>query len=117
MHTDFGEERQRIMRGLATPPQPQPTLGQLTCQVWSCGRGGSCQERKARLGNVIQVHPLSGQDDVFKCLGENILQNAFDGYNACIFAYGQTGNCYIIYVFFLSFNNPNKENTKKNTCR
>lgn len=34
----------------------------------------------------------SGQDDVFKCLGENILQNAFDGYNACIFAYGQTGN-------------------------
>ena len=36
---------------------------------------------------------LSGQDDVFKCLGENILQNAFDGYNACIFAYGQTGNC------------------------
>lgn len=33
-----------------------------------------------------------GQDVVFKCLGENILQNAFDGYNACIFAYGQTGN-------------------------
>uniref|UniRef100_A0A2K6GF40 Kinesin family member 13B n=1 Tax=Propithecus coquereli TaxID=379532 RepID=A0A2K6GF40_PROCO len=26
------------------------------------------------------------------CLGENILQNAFDGYNACIFAYGQTGS-------------------------
>ncbi|XP_029794370.1 kinesin-like protein KIF13B isoform X2 [Suricata suricatta] len=34
----------------------------------------------------------AGQDDVFKCLGENILQNAFDGYNACIFAYGQTGS-------------------------
>ncbi|XP_032326838.1 kinesin-like protein KIF13B isoform X3 [Camelus ferus] len=34
----------------------------------------------------------SGQDDVFRCLGENILQNAFDGYNACIFAYGQTGS-------------------------
>uniref|UniRef100_A0A8C8RN79 Kinesin-like protein unc-104 n=1 Tax=Pelusios castaneus TaxID=367368 RepID=A0A8C8RN79_9SAUR len=33
-----------------------------------------------------------GQDVVFKCLGENILQNAFDGYNACIFAYGQTGS-------------------------
>uniref|UniRef100_A0A8C9L5Q9 Kinesin-like protein unc-104 n=1 Tax=Pavo cristatus TaxID=9049 RepID=A0A8C9L5Q9_PAVCR len=26
------------------------------------------------------------------CLGENILQNAFEGYNACIFAYGQTGS-------------------------
>ncbi|XP_070467517.1 kinesin-like protein KIF13B isoform X2 [Equus przewalskii] len=35
---------------------------------------------------------FAGQDDVFKCLGENILQNAFDGYNACIFAYGQTGS-------------------------
>uniref|UniRef100_A0A2K5DXQ3 Kinesin family member 13B n=1 Tax=Aotus nancymaae TaxID=37293 RepID=A0A2K5DXQ3_AOTNA len=34
----------------------------------------------------------AGQDTVFKCLGENILQNAFDGYNACIFAYGQTGS-------------------------
>ncbi|DAA27057.1 TPA: axonal transport of synaptic vesicles-like [Bos taurus] len=34
----------------------------------------------------------AGQDDVFKCLGENILQNAFDGYNACVFAYGQTGS-------------------------
>lgn len=34
---------------------------------------------------------IIGQDDVFKCLGENILQNAFEGYNACIFAYGQTG--------------------------
>ncbi|NWR42457.1 KI13B protein, partial [Regulus satrapa] len=32
------------------------------------------------------------QDVVFKCLGENILQNAFEGYNACIFAYGQTGS-------------------------
>ncbi|GCC36624.1 hypothetical protein chiPu_0015119 [Chiloscyllium punctatum] len=32
------------------------------------------------------------QDIVFKCLGENLLQNAFQGYNACIFAYGQTGS-------------------------
>ncbi|XP_054844253.1 kinesin-like protein KIF13B isoform X1 [Eublepharis macularius] len=34
----------------------------------------------------------AGQDVVFKCLGESILQNAFEGYNACIFAYGQTGS-------------------------
>uniref|UniRef100_A0AAR2LHC3 Kinesin motor domain-containing protein n=1 Tax=Pygocentrus nattereri TaxID=42514 RepID=A0AAR2LHC3_PYGNA len=32
------------------------------------------------------------QEVVFKCLGEGILQNAFQGYNACIFAYGQTGS-------------------------
>lgn len=34
---------------------------------------------------------LKGQEVVFKCLGEGILENAFQGYNACIFAYGQTG--------------------------
>uniref|UniRef100_A0A8C4GT65 Kinesin family member 13A n=1 Tax=Dicentrarchus labrax TaxID=13489 RepID=A0A8C4GT65_DICLA len=35
---------------------------------------------------------LKGQEVVFKCLGEGILENAFQGYNACIFAYGQTGS-------------------------
>lgn len=34
----------------------------------------------------------AGQDVVFQCLGESLLDNAFMGYNACIFAYGQTGN-------------------------
>ncbi|NXD79822.1 KI13A protein, partial [Halcyon senegalensis] len=33
-----------------------------------------------------------GQEMVFKCLGEGILEKAFQGYNACIFAYGQTGS-------------------------
>ncbi len=33
----------------------------------------------------------SGQEEVFCKLGRDILENAFDGYNACIFAYGQTG--------------------------
>lgn len=33
-----------------------------------------------------------GQEVVFQCLGESLLRNAFQGYNACIFAYGQTGN-------------------------
>uniref|UniRef100_A0A672UUX3 Kinesin family member 13A n=1 Tax=Strigops habroptila TaxID=2489341 RepID=A0A672UUX3_STRHB len=32
------------------------------------------------------------QEMVFKCLGEGILEKAFQGYNACIFAYGQTGS-------------------------
>ena len=33
------------------------------------------------------------QTDVFQSLGMDILDNAFEGYNACIFAYGQTGEC------------------------
>ncbi|KAL0985463.1 hypothetical protein UPYG_G00157200 [Umbra pygmaea] len=38
------------------------------------------------------VSKYAGQEVVFKCLGEGILENAFQGYNACIFAYGQTGS-------------------------
>lgn len=33
----------------------------------------------------------AAQDKVFDCLGKDVLVNAFEGYNACIFAYGQTG--------------------------
>ncbi len=35
----------------------------------------------------------ASQDIVFDALGTDILDNAFEGYNACIFAYGQTGVC------------------------
>ncbi len=33
----------------------------------------------------------SSQEDVFNKIGKDLLDNAFQGYNACIFAYGQTG--------------------------
>jgi hypothetical protein len=36
---------------------------------------------------------FASQEIVFDCLGRDILDNAFQGYNACIFAYGQTGEC------------------------
>jgi kinesin family protein 1 len=32
-----------------------------------------------------------GQDTVYNDLGEEMLEHAFEGYNVCIFAYGQTG--------------------------
>ncbi|KAK9889176.1 hypothetical protein WA026_004456 [Henosepilachna vigintioctopunctata] len=35
---------------------------------------------------------FASQTVVFDCLGRDILENAFQGYNACIFAYGQTGS-------------------------
>ncbi|KAJ5274097.1 hypothetical protein N7478_009222 [Penicillium angulare] len=34
----------------------------------------------------------AGQDNLFDDLGEPLLDNAFGGYNNCIFAYGQTGS-------------------------
>ncbi|XP_051510271.1 kinesin-like protein KIF13B isoform X2 [Myxocyprinus asiaticus] len=39
-----------------------------------------------------EVAKFAGQDVVFQCLGESLLDSAFQGYNACIFAYGQTGS-------------------------
>ncbi|KAF2756650.1 kinesin-domain-containing protein [Pseudovirgaria hyperparasitica] len=35
---------------------------------------------------------FAGQDDLFNDLGKPLLDNAFGGYNNCIFAYGQTGS-------------------------
>uniref|UniRef100_A0A0A1XLP7 Kinesin-like protein KIF13A n=1 Tax=Zeugodacus cucurbitae TaxID=28588 RepID=A0A0A1XLP7_ZEUCU len=35
---------------------------------------------------------FASQESVFDCVGRDILDNAFQGYNACIFAYGQTGS-------------------------
>ncbi|KAF0288712.1 Kinesin-like protein KIF13A [Amphibalanus amphitrite] len=35
---------------------------------------------------------FASQEIVFSSLGKDILDNAFEGYNACIFAYGQTGS-------------------------
>jgi kinesin family protein 1 len=32
-----------------------------------------------------------GQELIFDKLGIGIVEHAFEGYNACIFAYGQTG--------------------------
>ena len=34
----------------------------------------------------------AGQDNLFEDLGQPLLDNAFQGYNNCIFAYGQTGS-------------------------
>ncbi|XP_063702581.1 kinesin-like protein KIF13B isoform X3 [Culicoides brevitarsis] len=35
---------------------------------------------------------FASQENVFDSVGRDILENAFQGYNACIFAYGQTGS-------------------------
>lgn len=60
----------------------------------------------------MSAQPL-GQEDVFKSLGLDILDNAFEGYNACIFAYGQTGMGRIMYCtynvsMYLSMSQTNK---------
>lgn len=41
--------------------------------------------------NCLKTY-FKAQENVYKSLGVDIINNAFDGYNACIFAYGQTGS-------------------------
>ena len=41
---------------------------------------------------------FADQDEVFNHLGLDLLQNAFKGYNACIFAYGQTGKFSLLLI-------------------
>lgn len=32
------------------------------------------------------------QQEVYECLGRQVLDNAWEGYHCCLFAYGQTGS-------------------------
>ena len=39
-----------------------------------------------------QTERYYDQQKVFNCMGKEILDNAWEGYNCCLFAYGQTGS-------------------------
>lgn len=54
--------------------------------MWMCLLPGHTVRCK-----LLFVSPRADQPTVFQALGLDILDNAFEGYNACIFAYGQTG--------------------------
>jgi kinesin family member 1 len=41
--------------------------------------------------DVNNCQPISTQEDVYLSIGEPIVTNVLDGYNACIFSYGLTG--------------------------
>ena len=43
-------------------------------------------------GVAVKVsEQYANQDHVYDCLGKQVLDNAWEGYNCCLFAYGQTG--------------------------
>ena len=43
-------------------------------------------------------HESSSQSDVFERCAVPIIRSAVDGYNGCIFAFGQTGSGYLTYI-------------------
>ena len=41
---------------------------------------------------MVKTEPhYSDQDDAYNALGKQVLDNAWEGFNTCLFAYGQTG--------------------------
>ena len=48
--------------------------------------------REDENGIFVPTSPkYADQNVVFEALGRQVLDNAWDGYNCCLFAYGQTG--------------------------
>ena len=44
-------------------------------------------------GILVPTGPkYADQNVVYEALGKQVLDNAWDGYNCCLFAYGQTGS-------------------------
>lgn len=67
-------------------PGPASCSSALTCDP--CGH---CE--LSCVPSVPQPEDINyaSQKQVYRDIGEEMLQHAFEGYNVCIFAYGQTG--------------------------
>ncbi|KAI1623030.1 kinesin family member 1/13/14 [Exophiala viscosa] len=82
------------MQGAQTVLQPPPEADE---RLRKGGKGGSENHRTFKFDqsywsfNKGDPH-YAGQDNLFNDLGTPLLDNAFQGYNNCIFAYGQTGS-------------------------
>ncbi|KAK5555705.1 hypothetical protein LTR46_006146 [Exophiala xenobiotica] len=83
-------QMQKAQTVLQPPPEAEERLRKV-------GKGSSEHQRTFKFDksywsfNKADPH-YAGQDDLFDDLGVPLLDNAFQGYNNCIFAYGQTGS-------------------------
>ena len=66
--------------------------------------------RVHQFSNIFCFNLYLGQENVYKCLGADVLENSFEGYNACIFAYGQTGKGVLNNVYIFYFDNWLRKN-------
>ncbi|KOB76657.1 Uncharacterized protein OBRU01_04754 [Operophtera brumata] len=67
------------------------TTGHDTKSKSSTRKQGTAKKLQFRFLILPTDPQFSSQIMVYKDIGEEMLQHAFDGYNICIFAYGQTG--------------------------
>ena len=47
--------------------------------------------------------PFATQEDVYRIVAKPLLNYSFQGYNTCLFAYGQVSSFYCFYVLFSSY--------------
>ncbi|KAG5873970.1 hypothetical protein JTB14_021793 [Gonioctena quinquepunctata] len=70
---------------------------ELIIRTQMCGAASMSTDHIFQYDHVFRSSDESNQsyttqEEVFKALGEPLLDSAFQGYNACLFAYGQTGS-------------------------
>jgi kinesin family member 1 len=75
---------------LVPPPDADPRTGRSSKGIYE-GRKTFKYDKSYWSFNKDDPH-FAGQDALFTDLGTPLLDNAFKGYNNCIFAYGQTGS-------------------------
>jgi len=76
------------------------TNNQVTLQPLSGPQGAAAEKNRAHnftFDHAYWSHDpgdkqFVAQDRVFNDLGHDVVNNAYDGYNVCVFAYGQTGS-------------------------
>ena len=82
---------------MRSPPSPTPVRDWL-----AGGNGAHAGAVTGEVKNFAFDHSIwstnrrdkhfRGQEFVYNNLGTHLIENAFEGYNACLFAYGQTGS-------------------------
>ncbi len=83
-------EMQGAQTVLRPPPDPEHGRGRSSKAVFE-GAKTFKFDKSYWSFNKDDTH-FSGQESLFDDLGTPLLDNAFTGYNNCIFAYGQTGS-------------------------
>ena len=76
----------------ATPEQPKPSHNESSVLPGDRTRPHKFTFDFSYWSHARQDPHFAGQEKVFHDLGLDVVENAFNGYNVCVFAYGQTGS-------------------------
>ncbi len=65
---------------------------EINCRIFISGKPHSFTFDHSYWSHDPKDTHFVDQETVFNDLGQDVVVNAFDGYNVCVFAYGQTGS-------------------------